>query len=110
MEIFLLYKLLENINLMNSKQKENRMNYDQANDVKKAIEYYFTPLTKRSILGYKIPIVLLDIVQNAYNTLSIKNHCRFRGPRKGLDNRTKIQQKQDCVKKFATHFTVYQRR
>ena len=63
-----------------------------------------------NVLAYKVPIVFLEIVQDTFRILGVKNRCRFRGPRKGLDNRTKIQQRQDCVKKFATSFTVYKRK
>lgn len=62
------------------------------------------------VLAYRVPIVLLPYVQLAYRSLGISINCRFRGPRNHpQDTRHKSQRNQDCIKKFATHFTVYKR-
>jgi hypothetical protein len=68
---------------------------------------YCKPLRKSEFHG--IPVKNLEdtklLLANLYP--GQKYRIRYRGPRVGLDNRTKTQQYQDCVKAHATTFAVY---
>lgn len=88
------------------------INRNQALKIIKIVEVNFpAPLRNHScVKAYWVPIELLEYTQLAYKCAGIQTHCRFRGPRNNpADRRSLVARNQDCLKKFATHFTVYPR-
>ena len=69
--------------------------------------------------AYWIPMSMYDEVREAYKAAGIKIRTKFRGPRKsqiglpvynrwgGFYSRTVRMARQNCLKSFATHFSVY---
>ena len=89
------------------------MNFSQAARIKRIVEDNFRQPGRapyRRVYAYWVPMVLFDYTQESYRKLGIKTQMRFRGPRNNpADKRRLSARNQDCLKKFATHFTVYKR-
>lgn len=79
---------------------------------------FMSPLGQRAC-AYWVPINMLEKVRAAYKAEGKRVTFRWRGPRAdqvgipmpngrgGFYARTSRQAKQDCLKAYATHFSVY---
>lgn len=54
-----------------------------------------------------IPIQFLQEAKQVLKDNGIRYRVKYRGPRAGLDCRTRDQQQASCVRRFATSFAVY---
>lgn len=54
-----------------------------------------------------IPIQYLQEAKEALKACGYKYRIKYRGPRSGLDCRTRDQRQASCLRKFATTFAVY---
>lgn len=54
-----------------------------------------------------IPIAFLKETKEILKQNGVRYRVKYRGPRTGLDNRTKDQRQASCLRRFATSFAVY---
>lgn len=54
-----------------------------------------------------IPVALLNEVKKVLKDNGVNYIVRYRGPRAGLDNRSKFARQSGCLRRFAVSFSVY---